>query len=396
VLRWQILLDQRIKSLLKKPNAKLDADELIALRMGAFQLLFLDRIPAYAAIAESVELVLKAGHRYASGMVNAVLRRFARFDSSDQGLGESAVQAHPAWIVERWASNYGAESANAICRHGQAQPKLTVRLESAEAEQELMEAGIELAPGELLAGARTIVSGDVTPTAAFVEGRVRIQDEGSQLIGELAAASFDRAEEILDACAAPGGKTLILAERNRLAHIVACDENPQRLEQLSNRLAALGPRVECRLADVTVLEEEALFDAALADVPCSGTGTLGRNPEIRHRLKPEDISRQAERQRAILKATLGAVRPGGRVVYSTCSLEPEENERVVAQVLAETPGARQISLEGAIDSLLATGALTAAGADGLRSCLLPDGALRLLPGATHTDGFFIAPIEKLT
>jgi 16S rRNA (cytosine967-C5)-methyltransferase len=144
-----------------------------------------------------------------------------------------------------------------------------------------------------------------------------------------------------------------------------------------------------------VLEEQAIFDAALADVPCSGTGTLGRNPEIRHRLKPEDLSRQAERQRAILKATLGAVRPGGRVVYSTCSLEPEENEQVVAQVLAETPGARQIPAEGAIDSLLAAGVLTVAGADCLRSRLMPGGALRLVPGATHTDGFFMALIEEL-
>jgi 16S rRNA (cytosine967-C5)-methyltransferase len=395
VLRWQILLDQRIRSLLKKPNAKLDAEESIALRLGAFQLLFLDRIPAHAAIGESVELVLKAGHRYASGMVNAILRRVARFDSLDQGLEESAVLAHPTWMIERWVSHYGVDAANAICRHGQAQPTLTVRMENAEAEQELTQAGIELAPGELLAGARTVVSGDVTLTAAFAEGRVRIQDEGSQLIGELAAASFDHAERILDACAAPGGKTLILAERNRLAHIVAYDENTQRLEQLSNRLAALAPRVECRLADATEPEEDAIFDAALADVPCSGTGTLGRNPEIRHRLKPEDLSRQAERQRAILKATLRAVRPGGRVAYSTCSLEPEENEQVVAQVLAETPGVRQISLEGPIDSLLATGVLTAAGADGLRGCLMPEGAFRLLPGATQSDGFFIALIEKL-
>ena len=393
VLRWQILLDQRIRSLLKKPNAKLDAEESIALRLGAYQLLFLDRIPAHAAIGESVELVLKAGHRYASGMVNAVLRRFARFDSLDEGLEELGAQAHPAWMVERWVSHYGAELATAICRHGQAQPTLTVRMENAQADQELVRAGIELAPCELLAGARTVVSGDVTLTAAFAEGRVRIQDEGSQLIGELAAASFEPAGEILDTCAAPGGKTFILAERKRQAHIVACDENPQRLAQLSSRLAAFGPRVECRVADASVLQD-AIFDGALADVPCSGTGTLGRNPEIRHRLKPEDLPRQAERQRAILKATLRAVRPGGRVVYSTCSLEPEENEQVVAQVLAETPDARQFSLECRIDSLLAAGVLTSTGADCLRTCLTSEGALRLLPGAIHADGFFIALFEK--
>jgi 16S rRNA (cytosine967-C5)-methyltransferase len=129
-------------------------------------------------------------------------------------------------------------------------------------------------------------------------------------------------------------------------------------------------------------------------VPCSGTGTLGRNPEIRHRLRPDDLARQAERQRAILSAALRAVRPGGSVVYSTCSLEPEENEQVVAAVLAATPSARQVSLEARIEALLGAGILTDNGARRLRGCLTSEGALRLLPGSFHTDGFFIALIER--
>ena len=201
-----------------------------------------------------------------------------------------------------------------------------------------------LEPGELLTAARTVVSGDVTATAAFREGRVRLQDEGSQLVAEIAAGAGEdldqKVKSILDACAAPGGKTLILAERNPQARIVACESSPQRLEQLRKRLAAYAARIECRLADATALTEESAFDLALADVPCSGTGTLGRNPEIRHRLRPDDLARQAERQRAILAAALRAVRPGGRVVYSTCSLEPEENEQVVAAVLAQAANAR--------------------------------------------------------
>ncbi len=184
-------------------------------------------------------------------------------------------------------------------------------------------------------------------TAAVREGRARVQDEGSQLIAELAACAGEnldrKAKSILDACAAPGGKTLILAERNPEARIVACESSPQRLAALRKRLAAYAGRVECRLADATALQEESAFDLVLADVPCSGTGTLGRNPEIRHRLRLEDLPRQAERQRAILRAALRAVRRGGRVVYSTCSLEPEENEQVVAAVLAENGNARQVS-----------------------------------------------------
>jgi len=397
VLRWQIWLDAQIRPLLKRPNAKLDPEVLVAVRLGAFQLQFLDRIPAHAAIDESVELTKQAGHRFAAGMVNAVLRSAAHGRLLDEGCGElAAVQAHPAWLVERWTSAYGPEAMQAICRHGQSQPRTTVRLNDAVVQEELREAGIELEHGELLTAARAVVSGDVMATAAFRAGRVRVQDEGSQLIGELVSctALVQDKKKILDACAAPGGKTLILAERNPDAQIVACESSPPRLAELRKRLAAYADRVEYRLADAADLEEESAFDLASVDVPCSGTGTLGRNPEIRHRLRLEDLPRLAERQRAILGAALGAVRVGGRVVYSTCSLEPEENEQVVAAVLAGNPNVRQISLAEGIETLQRTGILQPEGAERLQECLTPEGALRLLPGAVPTDGFFVALIER--
>ncbi len=393
VLRWQLHLDAALQALLARPNAKLDAEVRIALRMGAFQLLHLDRIPARAAIDESVELAKQAGHRFASGMVNAVLRKLAASPLSalnENATEQAALEAHPAWMVERWTSFYGEESARAICRHGQSQPALCVRLARADVEDELVSAGINLEPGALLTAARAVVSGDVTATAALREGRARMQDEGSQLAAEMAG----RGSAILDCCAAPGGKTMILAERNPQARIVACETSPQRFEQLRQRLAPLGARVECRQADATTLADESAFDSALADVPCSGTGTLGRNPEIRRRLRLEDLARQAERQRAILAATLRAVRPGGRVVYSTCSLEPEENEHVVASVLTQMPDVRVAPAEDRISSLLNEGVLVAAGAKRLRGCITPEGFLHLLPGAFQTDGFFIAVLEK--
>ncbi len=403
VLRWQIRLDQEFRGFLKRPGAKLDSEILIALRLGAFQLLHLDRIPARAAIDESVELTKQAGHRFASGMVNAVLRKVSstpRIDlSDDSAAGLALTEAHPAWMVERWADFYGLEGARAICRHGQTQPALTVRIAGPEVEAELAQAGINVEPGELLTVARSVVSGDVTGTAALREGRIRLQDEGSQLVAEIAAGAGgslgQNLERILDTCAAPGGKTLILAERIPRARIVACEPSPQRLAQLRKRLAAHADRIECRLADATALDEDGTFDLAMADAPCSGTGTLGRNPEIRHRLRPDDLPRQAERQRAILTAALGAVRVGGRVVYSTCSLEPEENEQVVAAVLAEGAKARLVSLESRIEALLDEGVLTSSGAKRLRACLTPEGALRLLPGVFHADGFFIALMEKM-
>ncbi len=403
VLRWQTRLNHQLQALLKHPNARLEPEVLIALQLGAFQILHMDRIPARAAIDESVELAKQAGHRFASGMVNAVLRKLV--DASAVGFSEDSAtnlalaQAHPAWMVARWANFYGLDAARALCHHGQSQPALTVRIHEPAIADELAAEGIQLDAGELLTVARTLVSGDITASAAFTQGRLRIQDEGSQLIAELAGCSSQnlnhKGKRILDSCAAPGNKTLILAQRNLKAHIVACESSPQRFEQLRERLAPLGDRIECRLADATALDESSAFDLALVDVPCSGTGTLGRNPEIRHRLRLDDLDRQAERQRSILFAALRAVRPGGRVVYSTCSLEPEENEQVVAAVLAETPNARQISLRSSIESLERDGILVPSSAERLRDSLTPEGALRLLPGAFHTDGFFVALIERV-
>jgi 16S rRNA (cytosine967-C5)-methyltransferase len=302
-------------------------------------------------------------------------------------------------MVERWINHYGRQTAQAICQHGQSQPVLTVRLDGQAVETELTASGIHLESGELLTAARTVVSGDVATTDTYRENRVRFQDEGSQLVAELAGWKREgpgqNEQKILDACAAPGGKTLILAERKPQVRIVACESSVPRLEHLKKRLAFLGERVECRLADATTLTDNAAYDLVLADVPCSGTGTLGRNPEIRHRLRIEDFARQAERQRAILAATLRAVRPGGRVVYSTCSLEPEENELVLAAVLTATPNVRQVSLDGQIGKLLAESILTVSGAERLLASLTPEGALRLLPGTFHTDGFFIAMIERM-
>lgn len=386
VLRWQFVLDGRIRPLLKRPNAKLDAEVLIALRMGAFQLLYLNRVPAHAAIDESVELARTAGHRFASGMVNAVLRQLAVAG----GVSVVSRQAYPQWMVERWTRFFGAETTDAICRHGLSEPELSIRVEDSATEAEIADIGIALAPGQLLTRARTVLAGDVTETKAFLEGRVRIQDEGSQLVAEIAGNGY----EILDACAAPGGKTLILAERNPAAHIVACEVNPQRYAALRKRLAPIGDRAECRHADAA-LGERAIYDLVLVDAPCSGTGTLARNPEIRHRLQPDEFARQAERQKAILTFALRAARPGARIVYSTCSLEPEENEQVVAAALAENRDVSLLPIPRRLDEMRRQAILAADGAEKLTECITPEGFLRIFPGVYGTDGFFIAQIQKL-
>ena len=335
-LRWQIALDAEINTFLKRPDFKLSDEVRIALRMGAFQLLHLDRIPPHAAISESVELAKHGENKFAAGMVNAVLRKIATGSSRSKHDGSTAagiarISAHPAWLVERWVAAYGLEAAAAICAFDQEQPPLQVRIASSQAEESLLQEGIELAPANFLTRARRVTKGDVTVTVTYRKGLVRIQDEGSQLVAELAGEG----SHILDCCAAPGGKTAILAERNPAAEILACDVSMRRLEQMKGLLRALPEKTQVRfqVADAAKLHFANDFDLVLCDVPCSGTGTIARNPEIRHRLKPEDFARHHERQVAILNSAMSTVKQGGRLLYSTCSLEPEENERVVEECL---------------------------------------------------------------
>jgi 16S rRNA (cytosine967-C5)-methyltransferase len=224
-------------------------------------------------------------------------------------------------------------------------------------------------------------------------------DDGSRLIAELAAISHPSPERIWDACAAPGGKTGILARRHPAAELLATDLSPKRLQPMRRRFAVELPDREIRAlqADATRLPtSEGNFDLILCDVPCSGTGTLARNPEIRHRLQPSEFERQAARQREILSATLARLRPGGRLLYSTCSLEPEENEEVVKSVLAQSDTQarlRTLSIADLLETLRSSGVLRDS-ADHLNQLVRSD-TLRTLPGANfQADGFFAAAFAR--
>jgi 16S rRNA (cytosine967-C5)-methyltransferase len=396
VLRWQIALDELIRPLLARPRGRLDGEVLIALRLGAFQLLQLDRIPAHAAINESVELTRASGHKFSSGMVNAVLRKFAA-SVAEQTL--SPRTAHPAWLVERWQREYGEAGTDAICAHNQQQPVLDIRLISAAAESELANSDAELAPGELLTQSRKLIAGALPEVP---ESTFRLQDEGSQLVAEIAASLLPAADpkgekKILDSCAAPGGKTLILAERLPQAAITAAEKNPARLGELAERIKAqpaLASRIRCFEADATEPFTGQSFDLILADVPCSGTGTLGRNPEIRHRLAEPALAEQSARQKKILTNALNALRPGGRLLYSTCSLEPDENQLVVDAALKNDRHFTQLSLAPTLEALATAGRIHADALSRLEAALTPEGALMLLPGKFSCDGFFISAIER--
>jgi 16S rRNA (cytosine967-C5)-methyltransferase len=361
VLRWQIALDARIRSLLQRPEQRLAEPVAIALRLGAFQLLHLDRIPAHAALSESVELCRAAGEPHATGMVNAVLRKLAAAQKPGTRIHESVAAfaerlGHPRWMVERWAATYGRDTALTICEADQKEP----------------------AQG-----------GMFTETG----GGIPQMDDGSRLVAELAVAAAPGARRVWDCCAAPGGKTLILARRLVNAEVVASDVSAKRLAQMEARLQryAYAERVRCGVADaIDAKGVEGEFDLILCDVPCSGTGTLAGNPEIRHRLKVEELTRQAERQRAILMAALKRLARGGRLVYSTCSLEAEECEGVVDAVVEKT-GMRRVPVEGLLAELAEQEILLAGVEMGSAA---RDGVLRTLPGVQGCDGFFAVVLEK--
>jgi 16S rRNA (cytosine967-C5)-methyltransferase len=394
-LRWQLALDARIRPLLAKPEAKLGREVETALRMGAFQLLHLDRVPAHAVLHDSVELVKQSRERGASGLVNAILRKIAAQSGEAIPSQLSRAQkiatalAHPAWMVDRWARRYGDAAAEAICRWDQEPAGITLRLEDAG----VAPAGLDLEPGAFLACARRLVRGDVARTPDLQSGAVRIQDEASQLVAEIAAASAPAASRVLDTCAAPGGKTAILAQRLPHAALTALDVSRQRLDAMRRLLGPRLDRVHYEVADAATQHFEPAYDLILCDVPCSGTGTLARNPEIRHRLTEADLARQHARQVAILGASLAGLSPGGHLVYSTCSLEPEENESVVEEALRAHPGFRLVPVETILDRLAALGIVTVEGRESLRSATSGP-YLRTVPGLHPCDGFFAAVIGR--
>jgi 16S rRNA (cytosine967-C5)-methyltransferase len=392
VLRWRSRLDEAIAAAASRPLKKLDPEVLNALRLAAYQLRFLTRVPAHAAINDSVELVKRAQKRSAAPFANAVLRKMAEAESkqvqpaADEAPTDSLAReyAHPEWMVTRWVTQFGAEPTRQICEFDQRIPITSLRLENADTQRELESEGVKLAPGTLLTSSHTLLEGELTRTRAYLEGRVFIQDEASQLV----AALVGTGSRLLDCCAAPGGKTAAMAWRNPTAEILAVELHPHRAELLRERVRATN--VQIIQADALNLPASVGFDRVLADVPCSGTGTLARNPDIKWRLTAKDMSDLHTKQVAILRSALQQLAPGGRAVYSTCSLEREENEAVVEEVLRETEGVELRDCLQDLEELHSSGELAWNDLDSL----LSGPFLRTIPGVQPCDGFFAAMLER--
>jgi 16S rRNA (cytosine967-C5)-methyltransferase len=390
-LRWQLWLDRLIEHYSKRPAGKLDASVRRALRLGLYQLRFLTRIPPSAIINEAVNFAHRERVRSAAGFINAVLRRAARepaYDPTENITDEieciAVKTSHPCWLIERWTKCLGAEHAKLFAESNNEIPPVAFRLGNLRAriddvltkihdEQGVVDPSPNVPEAWRVRGASSVVA------QLAEQGEIYLQDEASQLVAHILGAKAG--ERILDVCAAPGSKTTHIAVRARgEAFVAAGDVYAHRLRTLremieSAALENVNPIIHN--AETSLPFADKSFDRVLVDAPCTGTGTLRRNPEIRWRIELRDIEDLAARQKRILNEAARVVRPGGKLVYSTCSIEPEENEEVVADFLERNT--KFALMPSAIPEKFLTSTL----------------AGRTWPHRDGTDGFFIAAFEQI-
>ncbi len=348
-LRWQGAFDRVIQEFSGRPLNRLDREVVIILRLTIFQLLHLDRVPASAAVNDAVSLTRKAGKKSAAPLVNAVLRRASRernrlpLPKEDAGLDYlSTTLSHPEWLMQRWANRYGFDAAKAWALFNNAPAPLTLRANRLKTSVESLAAalaseGVEVVPGKYAPDALVVSRGNPLLTPLAREGLFVVQDEASQLVALMAGAR--PGEHILDACAAPGGKTTAMAaSMEGSGLVVATDLRGKRVDLLAATVRASGAtNVRVVRADASApLPFRRQFDAVLLDVPCSGLGTVRRDPDLKWRRQETDLAAMAAGQLQMLRVVASAVKPGGRLIYATCSSEEEENEGVVDAFIAES------------------------------------------------------------
>lgn len=399
-LRWQGAFDHVIAVFANRPLRKLDPEVVDILRLTIFQLLHLDRIPAAAAVKDAVDLAGKAGKRSAAGLVNAVLRRVSReraqlplpprpVDGNDReaACGYLATTlSHPEWLASRWLERYGFANAEAWERFDNSPAPLTLRVNSLKTTREaLMRAlsarGVETEPARYAPEGLVVRAGNPLTTALDEEGLFVVQDEASQLVALYAGAR--PGERILDACASPGGKTTAMAAAMKnMGTIVASDIRGRRIELLSRTVRRSGAlQVRIVQADAAAAPPfAAVFDRVLLDAPCSGLGTLRRDPDIRWRRRSDELKVLADAQLGMLHRMAAVLAPEGAIVYATCSSEPEENDAVVDRFIAEDAGfhlVRQSNLHPALERFVEA-----------------DGRFRTLPHRDGLEAFFAAMLVR--
>ncbi len=363
----------------------------IALRLGLYQLRYLDRVPASAAVHESVSLAAAFARPGAAGLVNAVLRAYLRADhpwphrGGDRDLYLRTGLSHPDWLVDRYVKQLGNDGAKRRLEANNRSPSVFLRVglrgDFDNVRRQLEADGIRTERFPLAPRCLKVTEGNPQDSALHQEGEFHIQDAGSQLIAWLLPA--EGARRYFDACAAPGGKATILAERIGPRPLIAADVRTSRIELLRNTARRLSaPNLLPLVADASRPPFAARsFDRVLLDVPCSGLGTLSRNPDIKWTASPNRLQRLGKSALQMARAAASLLTPGGMLLYATCSLEPEETSEPVRDLLAETPGLRAIPLRDRLP-------------EALEPLVGDDGALRLAPEDHGTDGYFAALLQR--
>ncbi len=386
MLRRRAWLDHLLAPRVRGGIARLDADLADLLRLGVHQLLYMGSVPAYAAIAQTVELAKQRHGLGASKLANAVLRRMDREREmlaaplpADPVEALSIAHSHPRWLVARWVARWGEEETRALLEANNREAPLIVRpwgIVREQLEAMLEASGVEVADAPLVGDSLQLGAGTVlTSLGAFQQGRCFVQDPAATLVTQYAA--IPDGARVADLCAAPGGKAVELART--ASSVIAADASENRLRRLEETIARLElDHVSAVVLDAREAERLGTFDAVLVDAPCTGTGTFRRHPDARWRLRTSDIAVMAATQRTILRAAAEAVAPGGLLIYATCSLEPEENDSQVEAFLAEHPDwVLEPPPEGAVPATV-----------------LDAGRLRVLPQRHGTDGSFAARLRR--
>lgn len=400
VLRWRGRLDFILARFSKMPSAKIEPEVMNILRVALFQLTHLTRVPPSAAVNTAVEMTKALSTPRAAAFVNAILRKASaahsqvRFPAFDQAPVACLAAEHslPEWLVDRWLKRYGPQNARALCTSINDIPPLTLRTNTLKTSRpELMQAlkgqaqtveAAGIAPDAVIV--RSLQT-KLTELAAFRQGWFQVQDEAAQLVSFLLAPR--PGETVLDLCAGRGGKTGHIAQlMGNRGTIVAADSNAGRLAQLCEEMRRLGVAIAAAEQwNATLRPPDAFggrFDRVLIDAPCSGLGTLGRNPDIRWSSSKAELRALSGMQVRLLEHAAGWVKPGGLIVYSVCSLEPEETEDVIRAFLAQHRGFR---IESRTDDL----------PEFARSIVDSRGCLQTYPHLRYMDGFFAARLRKL-
>ncbi|MGE5218799.1 MAG: 16S rRNA (cytosine(967)-C(5))-methyltransferase RsmB [Chloroflexota bacterium] len=397
-LRWRGVIDARLIRLMRRPLAKADPFIRNLLRLTLYQIIFLDKIPAYAAVNEAVELAKLRGARAAS-FVNGVLRNFLRDDEKD---GNPAPQdriatalaeklSHPEWLVARWLADFGVEEATSLMRANNDRAPLVVRVNSLKCGREELlarfrEGGIDARPTHSSPQGISVVSGaTVAALPGFAEGLFQVQGEASQLVTYLLGPQ--PGERVLDACAAPGGKSTHIAEMMRdSGNVIALDPSARGIDRIQENAARLQLRsVQAVRGDASRRLDGACdgpFERILVDAPCSGLGTLRSHPEIKWQRGQGDIRRLSQLQSKILANVAAHLKPGGVLVYSTCTLLKDENDGVVEGFLCKQGGFELEDVAGYLP-------------EGTRY-LTRHNYFQTLPHRDNMDGFFAARMRKVS